>query len=106
MRKEMTLFQARFVQWLTLKGCSLRATASYYRDRYDQGLPFGSKVVGPFTVGGNQVDGILLRTEAIDLLKEKGIDPVIGVYDNNIGYEEDSYEKWKQNLNNGIKRKI
>lgn len=93
----MTLFQARFIQYLTLKGCSLRATAGYYYARYnsDNSQRFPSyKYNG---VKGSQIDGILLREEAIAFLSALGIDPIISVYDNNIGYDNDSYEKFRLN---------
>jgi len=91
----MTLFQARFVQYLTLIGCSLRATAGNYYGRYN--FDWTRKVI-PNDYngwGGNQLDGIFLREEAIKILTEKGIDPVISTMDNNIGYDDDSYKKWR-----------
>lgn len=89
----MTLFQARFIQYLTLNGCSLRATAGYYYSRYNKRLPF-DKYDG---VAGSQIDGILLREEAIRFLLKLGVDPIISVYDNNIGYDNDSYAKFRLN---------
>ncbi len=89
----MTLFQARYVQWLTLIGCSLRATAGNYYARYNFDGSFkGNKYEG---VGGNQIDGINIRKRAIEALKGFYIEPVISIMDNNIGYDEDSYKKWR-----------
>lgn len=80
----MTLFQARYVQFLTLSGCSLRATAAHYYDRYDYDGNYkrGKGFDGLFTYGGNQIDGIELRKEAIKVLRENNRNINIGVYDN------------------------
>lgn len=92
----MTLFQARYIQYLTLIGCSLRATAGHYYGRYNFDGTQKVTLNDYNGWGGNQLDGIFLREEAINYLTEKGIDPVISVMDNNIGYDEDSYKKWRR----------
>ena len=94
----MTRFQARYIQYLTLIGYSLRATAGNYYGRYNKdgsnkGLPNNYK-----GFGGNQMDGIALRERAIEKLLELGIDPVIGIMDNNIGYDDDSYRVWRRKI--------
>lgn len=92
----MTLFQARFVQYLTLIGCSLRATAGNYYTRYNFD---GTQKVTQNDyngVDGNQLDGMYLREEAIKILTQKGIDPVISIMCSNIGYDDDSYKKWRR----------
>jgi len=91
----MTLFQARYVQWLTLIGCSLRATAGHYYGRYNFDNTNKNTPNDYNGCGGNQLDGIFLRKEAIKVLTENGIDPVISEMDNNIGYDADSYLKWR-----------
>lgn len=98
----MTLFQARFIQYLTLVGCSIRATAGNYYARYDGDGIQHKKRIDYDGWGGNQLDGMFLRERAIDVLKARGVDPVIGVYDNNIGYEDDSYEKFRMKQKNRI----
>lgn len=91
----MTRFQARYVQYLTLVGCSLRATAGNYYGRYNSNGTCKNKPNNYDGWGGNQLDGIFLRKNAIKTLSELGIDPIISVYDNNIGYEDDSYNLWR-----------
>ena len=79
----MTIFQARFVQWLTLKGCSLRATAGYFAERYDRvdgeyvqtGNVYDSTSSDLFSPSGNQLDGIFIREKAIHILNQQGVEP-------------------------------
>lgn len=92
---EMTLFQARYIQWLTLIGCSIRSTAGHFYGRYNQDYSF--KGLNTYEgYGGNQLDGIFLREEAIKVLEEKGVDPMFDMSGNNIGYEHDSYRNWRK----------
>jgi len=68
----MTLFQARFVQWLTFKGYSLRMTAVLYYSRYNIDGTQKNKEDDYGFFCGNQIDGIFLRVAAIKCLKEHG----------------------------------
>lgn len=89
----MTRLQARYVQYLTLIGCSLRATHMHYRNRYEHGARWTE--APHWTWGGNQMTGILLRKEAIEHLKSAGIEPHMNEMGNDIGYEQDSYKNWR-----------
>ncbi len=63
---KLTLFQARYIQWLTLIGCSLRATAGNFYSRYKSDL---SQKINPTIYegfGGSQLDGIFLRESTIE----------------------------------------
>lgn len=83
----MTLLQARFIQFFTLIGCSMRSTAGNYYARYN---PDGSLNVGGVYkgIGGNQIDGIILREEAIVVLQSKGIVPGFDVNGTDLTYED------------------
>ena len=71
----ITLFQARFIQWLTLNQCSLRATAGNYYARYNfDGTQKKNKVYYEMS-GGNQYDGLFLRKKAIEVLRKNKIEP-------------------------------
>ena len=103
--KEMTLFQARFVQWLTLTGCSLRATAGYYYGRYNDNNEYKGIINDYDGYGANQLDGIRLRELAIKTLLEHNIVPIISVYDNNIGYDDNDYFIWHTKYKQDEKRR-
>lgn len=108
----MTRFQARYIQWLTLKGCSIRATAGYFYERYEgvlqdirmivyvqKGNPFGSTAGDFFSPSGNQLDGILLREEAIDLIEswdEKPYFTTMGTEDSVAGETYEDYTNYEQ----------
>ena len=85
---ELTRFQVRYIQWLTLIGYSLRATARDFFNRYNENdlslrNPRGTEEIG------NQLSGIFLRENAIDYLNHYGIDPmfeVMGVDEEMISY--------------------
>lgn len=96
----MTLFQARYVQYLTLIGCSIRATSGYFFGRYT--LVSNHKTfryinnngVNEYKgYGGNQIDGILIRQEAIKVLEEKGIAPHFTCYGSDL---EEEYEEFRK----------
>lgn len=101
----MTLFQARFIQYLTLIGCSIRATAGNFYARYK--YVYEGEVVtyvqhrGEYHgYGGNQIDGILLREEAIAVLTAHKILPHFDTmghsyYGGNIKY---SYRKLRKKM--------
>jgi hypothetical protein len=97
MKLKLTLFQARYIQYLTLIGCSLRSTAGHFFERYNYDGTFKGKEY--FGYDGNQIEGMQLREIAIEVLIKNNIDPIISVMDNNIGYEEDSYIKFKNGKN-------
>jgi len=64
----MTRFQALYVKYLRIIcGGSWRWVAGKYSERYYQKLPFTIEL----TYGGNQIDGMQLCSDAMDLLKEK-----------------------------------
>ena len=89
----MTLFQARYIQWLTLNQCSLRATAGNYYARYN--VDGTQKTIREEYKGcyGNQLDGIFLRKDAIKLLESKGEETFFDEMGTNI----EDYDKWKAN---------
>ena len=77
----MTLFQAKFVQWLTVrKDCSLRATAGNFYARYNHDYSPKTPRTKYEGHGGNQISGITLREEAIKMLEDNGIEPCFTVY--------------------------
>lgn len=72
----MTKFQALFVKLLRVKqDCSWRSVAAHYYNRYDREgnvKPMSEREdFKYFTYGGNQIDGIQLCEEAMNLLDEK-----------------------------------
>lgn len=73
----MTLFQARFIQWLSLIGCSQRAIAGNYYGRYNEDGTRRNVPNDYEGFGGNQIDGILLVEEAIKTLIKHGKDPIM-----------------------------
>lgn len=97
---KMTLLQARWIQYLTLTGCSLRATAGNFYERYaplsDGSYMYHRSEFPYMGFGGNQFDGCCLREEALEVLKAHGVKPYFNVDGNAIGYDEDSYEKFKK----------
>lgn len=98
----MTLFQARFIQWLVLHvGCSLRATAGNYYGRYDRSGKFRGVVNDYEGWDGNQLDGILLSKKAIQVLKANGAKPYFTVCD----YELDEYRNWRAQLKRNRKNR-
>jgi len=72
----MTLFQARYIQWMTFKNYSLRAISRNYYSRYN--TDGTQKEIKTFheNSSGNQMDGIFLRREAIRALKRNNIEPL------------------------------
>ena len=88
----MTLFQARFIQWLTLNQCSIRATAGNYDARYN--ADGSQKTVKEIYkgYGGNQVDGMLLRDKAIEVLEENNIEPFFDT----MGTDIEDYDTWRK----------
>ena len=82
LKKKMTRFQALFVFWIRnekLQGCSWRATAANYYNRYDMStgnlIPFKNRLIFKlFTFGGNQLDGIALCEEASKILFNEKVD--------------------------------
>lgn len=100
----MTLFQARFVQCLTLIGYSIRATDGYFSERYSlegdkyvqTGNPFDKTSSGLFSPPGNQIHGIVIRESAIKTLKEHGIEPYFDWTGSHIGHGHDNYSDWKK----------
>ena len=77
----MTRFQALFVFYLRnekLQGCSWRALAAHYFNRYDINGNLISlekrEVFEYLTHGGNQIDGMFLCNEASKVLFDKEVD--------------------------------
>lgn len=97
----MTRFQARYVQWLSVIGCTLRATAGHYYRRYDGNDNFrGEEYEGS---GGNQIDGFILRERAYEVLKSVDGEPLyLEPYGVEIDGMEFSYCKWKRRLNEKV----
>ena len=90
----MTLFKARFIQWLTLNQCSLRATAGNYYARYNfDGTQKKIKKDYP-EFGGNQLDGIFLRKKAIKILQNHNIEPLF----EEMGTDIEDYDKFRASL--------
>ena len=75
----MTLFQARFIQWLTLNGASQRATVGNYFARYNFNGTQKTYKEEYLGFGENQLDGIFLREEAVKVLKKHNIEPYFEV---------------------------
>ena len=92
---ELTRFQVRYIQWLTLIGYSQRATAREFFNRYNNDLslriPRGTDEIG------NQMTGIFLRQYAIDYLNCHNIDPMFEI--NGVDEEMISYCKFKRKSN-------
>lgn len=66
----MTLHQALFVKWLRVRqGGSWRYVAAKFKQRYEDKLPFKDEFL---TFGGNQIDGMFLCKEAMNILTETG----------------------------------
>ena len=95
---KLTLFQARYVQYLTLIGCSMRATAGNFFARYNYDLTQKNEYSEYRGFGGNQIEGILLREKAIKVLEDNKIKPFFDVNGNNIGYENNSYTNWHKQI--------
>lgn len=90
----MTLFQARFIQWLTLHQCSLRATAGNYYARYNEDGTQKKNKEHYEMFGGNQLDGILLRKEAIKILQKHKIEP----YFEEMGTDIEDYDSFRATI--------
>ena len=93
---ELTRFQARYIQWLTLIGYSQRATAREFFNRYNEDdlslrVPKGKEEIG------NQMSGIFLRQHAIDYLNYHGIDSMFEI--SGVDEEMISYCQFKRKSN-------
>jgi hypothetical protein len=91
---KMTRFQARYVQWLTLIGCSLRATAGNYYGRYNDDGTNKNQPNSYESVGGNSLDGADLRREAISVLLAAGIEPYFNDMADELP-EDMEYKEWR-----------
>lgn len=65
---KLTKFQALFIKYLRIK-CdgSWRWVAAKYKARYDDNKPFNYEM----TMGGNQLDGMILCSSAMSILNEE-----------------------------------
>lgn len=89
----MTLFQARFIQWLTITGCTARVTAGTYYARYN--VDGTQKKIKEEYNGlmSNQLYGVDLRMSALKVLECHGIEP----YFDSMGTDIEDYEEWRKN---------
>jgi hypothetical protein len=78
--KKLTRFQARYIQFLSLNDCSLRAIAGNFYGRYNDDMTRKNCVNDYDGWGANQLDGIELVEACIEYFKKEGIDPLISVY--------------------------
>lgn len=90
---QLTRFQVRYIQWLTLVGYSQRATAREFFNRYNENDLSLRKPKGIDEIG-NQLSGIFLRKYAIDYLNDHGINPMFEI--NGVDEEMISYCKYKR----------
>lgn len=77
---ELSLFQARYVEYLDKKGCTWRAMGGNFFARYNDDLTQKTKYEPYRGFGGNQIDGMDLTEAAIKTFEKHGKKHSIGEY--------------------------